>query len=186
MSQIILGMIEIHSKDIIHRDLSARNVLVHEENSVLTAKITDFGLSRQSNSSDYYKIENKNANFPIAWTAPEVFNSGRIFKQSDVWSFGVLIYEICENGMRKPYRKLTHKEVVEYILEKKILEQPETDCDDALYDVMRLCFTFDYRQRPSFIDLFPKIENLKEKDKDYGRVSEYSQYIDVAIKKLSD
>jgi len=161
--QIARGMQTLHKNDVLHRDLAARNVLLHIEQedgaSKITAKLTDFGLSR-STEKNYYLIENSRT-VPLRWTAPEVFKTSRFYKQSDVWSFGVVCWEICSNGDR-PYLALSNTDVIDYVAEEgKILDRPSIDCSDDLWELMKKCFLFNYQERPSFADLV----EILEKDK---------------------
>jgi len=151
MKQICYGMTELHRLDILHRDLSARNVLLHIEDEKLEAKLTDFGLSRSV--ENYYTIENATA-IPVRWTAPEIFSKSRFYKQSDVWSFGVVCWEICSNGS-KPFMTIDkNKDVIEYIVDQqKTLSIPKTDCPDSLWNILQKCFIYKFQDRPTFQEI---------------------------------
>lgn len=96
--QLSSGMIYLHNQNVIHRDLSARNVLCKEEDGQLTVKVADFGLSRLV-KEDYYLSET--VSLPVKWCAIEVLKFRKFTTKSDVWSFGVLMWEIYEHGASK-------------------------------------------------------------------------------------
>jgi len=108
-------MEHLHSKEIVHRDLAARNILVHIENGNIIPKITDFGLSRQQLTKEYYQLNNSAVNVPIKWTAPEVFMYYKFYKSSDVWSFGVVCWECFSDG-DVPIPSKTNDQVIEYVI----------------------------------------------------------------------
>ncbi|KAM6922110.1 megakaryocyte-associated tyrosine-protein kinase [Xenentodon cancila] len=141
------GMEYLESKKLIHRDLAARNVLVSEET---VAKVSDFGLTKvDSNDSDKAKL-------PIKWTAPEALMKDKFSTKSDVWSYGVLLWEIFSYG-RQPYPKMSLKDVKEKVVEGYRMEAPE-DCPPGVYYLMMLCWEQEPRKRPSFHKLREKLE----------------------------
>ncbi|KHJ92355.1 protein tyrosine kinase [Oesophagostomum dentatum] len=102
------GIEYLHANDCIHRDVAARNCLVHDGE----VKISDFGLSRElSNRAKKYTIKDENQRLPVRWLAPEVLSSGTYSKKSDVFSFGVLLWEIFSDGAM-PYSDMTLVEVI--------------------------------------------------------------------------
>ncbi|XP_037530583.1 megakaryocyte-associated tyrosine-protein kinase [Nematolebias whitei] len=141
------GMEYLESKKLVHRDLAARNVLV-SDNSV--AKVSDFGLTKvDSKESDKAKL-------PIKWTAPEALKKEKFSTKSDVWSFGVLLWEIFSYG-RQPYPKMSLKDVKENVEGGYRMDAPD-DCPAEVYTLMRLCWEQEPRRRPGFSKLREKLE----------------------------
>uniref|UniRef100_A0A3B4UI65 Tyrosine-protein kinase n=1 Tax=Seriola dumerili TaxID=41447 RepID=A0A3B4UI65_SERDU len=138
-AQIAEGMAYIEKKNYIHRDLRAANVLVSES---LLCKIADFGLARVIEDDEYTAREG--AKFPIKWTAPEAINYGSFTIKSDMWSFGVLIYEIITYG-KIPYPG----EVMSSVQRGYRMPQPDS-CPTELYDVMMCCWKNKPEDRPTF------------------------------------
>lgn len=106
----------------IHKDLAARNILVGEQ---LHVKISDLGLSRDIYSSDYYCIQPKTL-FPIRWMPPEAITYGKFTTDSDIWSFGVVLWEVFSYGLQ-PYYGFSNQEVMEMVRKRQLLPCPE-DC----------------------------------------------------------
>ncbi|XP_059502023.1 tyrosine-protein kinase Lyn isoform X3 [Stegostoma tigrinum] len=142
-AQIAEGMAFIERKNYIHRDLRAANVLVSEN---LMCKIADFGLARIIEDNEYTAKEG--AKFPIKWTAPEAISYGSFTIKSDVWSFGVLLYEIVTYG-KIPYPGMSNTEVVNAIGRGYRMPRPE-ECPQELYDVMKDCWKSKAEDRPTF------------------------------------
>ena len=149
-AQIAFGMYFLSSRRYLHRDLAARNCLVGRNHVV---KIADFGLSRDIHNRDYYKPESKWAQLPVRWMPPEVINYGKHSSQSDVWSFGVVLWEIFTFG-GSPYYEYSNEEVVERVCRKgKRLPQPY-DCPPDIYKMMMECWEHDPDERPQFRPLW--------------------------------
>ncbi|XP_031163291.1 megakaryocyte-associated tyrosine-protein kinase isoform X1 [Sander lucioperca] len=141
------GMEYLESKKFVHRDLAARNVLVSDDSM---AKVSDFGLTKvDSKVSD-------NAKLPVKWTAPEALKKEKFSTKSDVWSYGILLWEIFSYG-RQPYPKMSLKEVKERVEGGYRMEAPE-DCPPSVYSVMRICWEQEPRRRPTFHKLREKLE----------------------------
>lgn len=147
-SQIAYGMMYLETKQLVHRDLAARNILIKDKKQV---KISDFGLSRATGAgSDYYKASH-GGRWPIKWYAPESVNYGHFSHASDVWSFGITLWEMFSFG-ESPYGDKKGIEVVQYIERGKRLEKPER-CPDIVYQTMLSCWKVEPTERPTFREL---------------------------------
>ncbi|XP_028258188.1 tyrosine-protein kinase Fes/Fps [Parambassis ranga] len=138
------GMEYLESKKCIHRDLAARNCLVAERNLV---KISDFGMSRQQDDG-VYSAEGGLRQIPVKWTAPEALNYGRFTTESDVWSFGVLLWETFSLGMT-PYTSMTNQQTRDEVEKGYRMPAPH-GCPVEISRIMSSCWQYDPRNRPSF------------------------------------
>ena len=144
---IVQGMMFLQTKNIIHRDLACRNCFVADD---MTVKIGDFGLSRAASISDYYQKEGLKT-MPIRWSPPEVLANGFFSSYSDVWSFGVVMWELFALG-ETPYVGYSGSDVAKYVTNGYRLEAP-SECDDRIYMLMRHCWKTTPESRPTFIAL---------------------------------
>jgi len=151
--QAAAGMAYLSFKRIVHRDLALRNLLVKTSTSEacrFMVKISDFGLSRMiSEENEYYK--SKSAALPVKWTAPEALTHGKFSTQSDVWSYGVTIWELYSNGSA-PYIGMTNPEVVAFVTGGRHLSSPK-DCPEDIFDEMRKCWNLQPEKRPTWEEL---------------------------------
>ncbi|XP_049821952.1 activated Cdc42 kinase-like isoform X2 [Aethina tumida] len=158
--QICDGMQYLEANRLIHRDLAARNILVFSKNKV---KISDFGLSRAlGQGKDYYQTNfNVNLKLPIAWCAPECISYLRFTTASDVWAFGVTLWEMFSYGFQ-PWAALTGQQILEAIDEPNFqrLEQPDC-CPLDHYNLMLDCWKHEANSRPKFADIGPILADCR-------------------------
>ncbi|XP_070706441.1 tyrosine-protein kinase Fer isoform X2 [Pempheris klunzingeri] len=150
------GMGYLESKNCIHRDLAARNCLVGD-GSVL--KISDFGMSRQEDDGIYSSSGLKQ--IPIKWTAPEALNYGRYSSESDVWSYGILLWETFSLGVC-PYPGMTNQQAREQVEKGYRMACPQR-CPDDVYKVMQRCWQYNPEDRPKFSELQRDLAAIKKK-----------------------
>lgn len=117
------GCCYLESIKFIHRDIAARNCLVHMEKNEMVAKLGDFGLARDIYTSHYYILENEQQQLPIRWMSPETIQDKKFSTKSDVWSFGVVVWEIFTSGCH-PYEDKENFEVKDFIKQQGTLDIP--------------------------------------------------------------
>ncbi|XP_031430862.1 inactive tyrosine-protein kinase transmembrane receptor ROR1 [Clupea harengus] len=149
--QVAAGMEYLAAHFFVHKDLAARNVLVGEQ---LHVKISDLGLSREAYASDYYRVQPM-ALLPIRWMPPEAIAYGKFSTDSDIWSFGVLLWEIFSFGLQ-PYYGCNNQEVMEMVRKRQVLPCPE-DCPQRVYTLMAECWHEGPARRPRFKDLHARL-----------------------------
>uniref|UniRef100_A0A8C8R974 Tyrosine-protein kinase n=1 Tax=Pelusios castaneus TaxID=367368 RepID=A0A8C8R974_9SAUR len=148
--QVADGMTYLEEQHIVHRDLAARNILVGDN---LICKIADFGLARLL-KDDVYSTSGS-TKIPVKWTAPEVANYHTYSLKSDVWSYGILLYEVFTYG-QTPYEEMTNQETILQISKGYRLPRPHT-CPPEIYLVMLECWKSNSEERPTFLALREKL-----------------------------
>ncbi|XP_065217053.1 fibroblast growth factor receptor homolog 1-like [Planococcus citri] len=155
--QIAQGMSYLTVMKCVHRDLAARNILVTAEQ---TMKIADFGLARNVANSEYYR-KTTEGRLPIKWMAPEALFDNKYSTKSDIWSYGVLLWEIVTLG-DNPYPSIkSMAAMIRFLNENRRLEKPLNTSTDV-YNLMQDCWKYEPRQRPNFLTIVEHITDLLE------------------------
>ncbi|KAM6062341.1 macrophage-stimulating protein receptor isoform 1-T1 [Chlamydotis macqueenii] len=168
--QVALGMEYLAQKKFVHRDLAARNCMLDE---TLTVKVADFGLARDVFGKEYYSVrQHRHAKLPVKWMALESLQTQKFTTKSDVWSFGVLMWELLTRGA-SPYPGVDPYDMARYLLRGRRLPQPR-HCPDTLYGVMLSCWAPAPEERPSFAELVGELKRVLA-------VLEGEHYVNLAV-----
>lgn len=151
--QIARGMSHLEERKITHRDLAARNVLIDEQK---TLKISDFGLSRTG-----IYVNTRNKRVPLRWLSIEAVRDNLYSSKSDVWAFGIVLWEIGTLG-GFPYPTIGNHELLSYLISGRRLQRPD-NCTEDLYQTMLQCWQEHPEDRPSFAELVAKLEPPQQK-----------------------
>ncbi|CAH8646174.1 unnamed protein product [Schistosoma guineensis] len=155
LSQVAAGMDYLSSHRFVHRDLAARNVIILNEQ--LFCKITDLGLARDSYAADYYRLHPHSLMLPIRWMPLDSIIYGKFTIESDIWAFGVLMWEVWSGGMR-PYSAYSDPEVLDLIRSRQLLSCPQ-HCSTNIYMFITSCWNEEIERRPTFKDCLDQIQN---------------------------
>ncbi|XP_075401069.1 ephrin type-A receptor 5 isoform X8 [Tenrec ecaudatus] len=152
---IAAGMKYLSDMGYVHRDLAARNILI---NSNLVCKVSDFGLSRVLEDDPEAAYTTRGGKIPIRWTAPEAISFRKFTSASDVWSYGIVMWEVVSYGER-PYWEMSNQDVIKAVEEGYRLPSP-MDCPAALYQLMLDCWQKDRNSRPKFEEIVNMLDKL--------------------------
>ncbi|XP_066567473.1 tyrosine-protein kinase transmembrane receptor ROR2 isoform X2 [Amia ocellicauda] len=151
VTQVAAGMEYLSSHHVVHKDLATRNILVCDK---LNVKILDLGLFREVYSADYYKLMGTNP-FPIRWMSPEAIMYGKFSVDSDIWSYGVVLWEIFSYGLQ-PFCGYSNQDVIEMVRNRQVLPCPD-DCPAWIYTLMLECWNEFPVRRPRFKDIHTRL-----------------------------
>ncbi|XP_054738114.1 tyrosine kinase receptor Cad96Ca isoform X1 [Anastrepha obliqua] len=170
MYQVAKGMDYLTSRGIIHRDLAARNILITDDH---TCKVADFGFARDVITSKIYERTSE-GKLPIRWMAVESLYDNIFSIKSDIWSFGVLMWEIVTLGST-PYPGISAADVMRKVRDGFRLEKPE-HCRRELYNIMYYCWASDANERPTFVELVQMLDKLLHTEMDYIELERFPDH----------
>ena len=175
LRDVASGMKYLSEMNYIHRDLAARNILVNKD---LVCKVADFGLSREiENDINEGIYTTKGGKIPIRWTAPEAIIYRKFTCSSDVWSFGVLAWEIINYGER-PYWNWTNQDVLKTIEKCYRLPVP-SNCPEFIYDLMIKCWNIDRLKRPKFSDIVTMLTYVLKQPNELCKLSKLKEILPI-------
>ncbi|KAM3717158.1 Protein roller-3 [Dirofilaria immitis] len=153
------GAAYLEVKKRVHRDLAARNCLISSKNAnTRITKIADFGHARDIYTNDYYRVHGDDF-LPLRWLSPESINDRIFTSKSDVWSFGILLWEILTLG-QQPFSGKNNVQVMSFVKNGGKLEKPQF-CPNEIFAIVERAWIYDPEERPRFADLLPELEALR-------------------------
>uniref|UniRef100_A0A4W5KFT4 receptor protein-tyrosine kinase n=1 Tax=Hucho hucho TaxID=62062 RepID=A0A4W5KFT4_9TELE len=180
MYGIAAGMKYLSDMSYVHRDLAARNILV---NNNLECKVSDFGLSRVLEDDPEGTYTTSGGKIPIRWTAPEAIAYRKFTSASDVWSFGIVMWEVMAFGER-PYWDMSNCEVMKAINEAFRLPAP-MDCPSAVYQLMLQCWLQDRSKRPRFPDIVSLLDKLLRSPESLKAIADFDPRVSIRLPSTS-
>ncbi|XP_041860102.1 ephrin type-A receptor 2 isoform X2 [Melanotaenia boesemani] len=177
---IAAGMKYLSDMSYVHRDLAARNILV---NNTLECKVSDFGLSRVLEDDPEGTYTTSGGKIPIRWTAPEAIAYRKFTSASDVWSFGIVMWEVMAFGER-PYWDMSNHEVMKAINEAFRLPAP-MDCPSAVYQLMLQCWLQDRSKRPRFGDIVSLLDKLLRSPDSLKAIADFDPRVSIRLPSTS-
>uniref|UniRef100_A0A8C4EHJ8 receptor protein-tyrosine kinase n=1 Tax=Dicentrarchus labrax TaxID=13489 RepID=A0A8C4EHJ8_DICLA len=177
---IAAGMKYLSDMSYVHRDLAARNILV---NNTLECKVSDFGLSRVLEDDPEGTYTTSGGKIPIRWTAPEAIAYRKFTSASDVWSFGIVMWEVMAFGER-PYWDMSNHEVMKAINEAFRLPAP-MDCPSAVYQLMLQCWLQDRSKRPRFGDIVNLLDKLLRSPDSLKTIADFDPRVSIRLPSTS-
>ncbi|XP_077369731.1 ephrin type-A receptor 2 [Festucalex cinctus] len=177
---IAAGMKYLSDMSYVHRDLAARNILV---NNNLECKVSDFGLSRVLEDDPEGTYTTSGGKIPIRWTAPEAIAYRKFTSASDVWSFGIVMWEVMAFGER-PYWDMSNHEVMKAINEAFRLPAP-MDCPSTVYQLMLQCWLQDRSKRPRFGDIVNLLDKLLRSPDSLKAIADFDPRVSIRLPSVS-
>ena len=169
----------LSSLKFVHRDLAARNCMLDDDSTV---KVADFGLSRDVYEREYYSSDNKKTKLPVKWMSPESLEKGTYNTKTDVWSYGVLVWELLTRGVT-PYPDVDNWDILNYLKRGRRMPCP-SHCPPEIYLVLLKCWSENPKDRPTFGELVHEINDiiicLEERSKQY-KVSLDVNYVNLPV-----
>ncbi|GAB1602321.1 hepatocyte growth factor receptor-like [Argonauta hians] len=157
---IASGMDYLSGLKFVHRDLAARNCMLDEN---LVVKVADFGLSRDIYERDYYSSDNKKSKLPVKWMALESLETGNYNIKTDVWSYGVVLWELFTRGVN-PYPTVDNWDMPKFLKSGRRMEKPDY-CPCKTYEIMLRCWQVDQNLRPDFATIVEELTELSQMEK---------------------
>lgn len=180
--QVAKGLAYLAFHKFVHRDIATRNCLMDSGGVV---KIADFGMSREVSADDYYRISSAKACLPVRWMPPEALLYGKFTVKSDVWSYGVLMWEVYTYA-HQPFGGVSNYEVIDWIKDGRVLECPDL-CPASVYDIMKSCWTKIPQCRPTMASILKRITHLYQSstlqllEDDYTAMGPAEGYMNLAF-----